>query len=74
MSLCAVERRGTNLESGGGEMADRKTKLRPTRRPRPEDYRDAVRRAKEIHDGLAREGYRFPDSTEIVRRDRDSRV
>lgn len=54
-------------------MAERKMKLRPTRRPRPEDYRDAVRRAKEIHDRLAREGYRFSDSTEIVRRDRDSR-
>ncbi len=55
-------------------MAERKTKLRPTRKPKPEDYRGAVRRVEEIHDRLAREGYRFSDSTEIVRRDRDTRV
>jgi hypothetical protein len=62
-----------NPESGGGEMAERKTKLEPTRRPKPEDVRNAARRAKEIRDRLAANGYRFSDSTEIIRRDRDSR-
>lgn len=62
-----------SLEGGGGGMAERKTKLRPTRKPGSEDYRDAVRRAEEIHDRLAREGCCFPDSTEIVRRGRDFR-
>ena len=40
----------------------------------PEDYRSATRRAQEIHDRLKAEGYRFSDSTEIVRQDRDTRV
>jgi hypothetical protein len=55
-------------------MAERKTKLKPSRRPRPEDYRGATRRAQEIYDRLKAQGYRFPDSTEIVRQDRDTRV
>jgi hypothetical protein len=55
-------------------MAPRKTKLKPSRRPRPEDYRGATRRAREIHDRLKAQGYSFPDSTEIVRQDRDTRV
>ncbi len=54
-------------------MTDRKAPLKPSRKPRPEDVRDAVRRAREIHDRLAARGYRFPDSTGIIRRDRDSR-
>jgi hypothetical protein len=54
-------------------MAEKKTKLRPTRVPRPEDIREASRRAKEISDKLAAEGRTFSDSTEIVRADRDSR-
>lgn len=55
-------------------MTERKTKLKPSRRPKPEDYRGATRRAQEIHDCLKAQGYRFPDSTEIVRQDRDTRV
>lgn len=56
-------------------MAERKTPLKPTRSPRPEDVRDAVRRAEEIHDRLAAKypGRVFPDSTAIVREDRDTR-
>jgi hypothetical protein len=53
-------------------MAERKTKLKPSRRP--EDYRGATRRAQEVHDRLKAQGYRFPDSTEIIRRDSDTRV
>jgi hypothetical protein len=55
-------------------MAERKTKLIPSRRPRPEDYRGATRRAQEVHDRLKAQGYRFRDSTEIVRQDRDTHV
>lgn len=55
-------------------MAERKAELKPSRRPRPEDYRGATRRAQEFHDRLKAGGYRFSDSTEIVRRDRDARV
>lgn len=56
-------------------MAERKTPLKPTRSPRPEDVRDAVRRAEEIHGRLAAKypGRVFPDSTAIVREDRDTR-
>jgi len=55
-------------------MAEKKTKLIPSRRPRPEDYRGATRRAQEVHDRLKAQGYRFPDSTETVRQDRDTHV
>lgn len=55
-------------------MAERKTRLKPSRRPRPEDYRGATRRAQEVHGRLKAQGYRLPDSTEIVRQDRDTRV
>ncbi len=55
-------------------MAERKTKLKPSRRPRAEDYQGATRRAQEIHDRLKAEGYRFSDSTGIVRQDRDTHV
>jgi hypothetical protein len=54
-------------------MAERKTKLRPTRVPKLEDIREASRRAKEISEKLAVGGRAFSDSTEIVRADRDSR-
>ena len=53
-------------------MTDKKTE--PSHRPRPEDYRGATRRAQEIHDRLNAQGYRFSDSTEIMRQDRDTRV
>jgi len=53
-------------------MAERKTKFKPSHRPRPEDYRGATSRAQEIHDRLKAEGYRFSDSTEIIRQDRDT--
>ncbi len=54
-------------------MAEKKTKLQPSRRPRREAYRGAARRAQQIHDRLKEAGYRFPDSAEIIRQDRDSR-
>lgn len=65
---------GVSYGKGGNGMAGRKTKLKPSHRPKPEDYRGAARRAQEIHDRLKAQGYRFPDSTEIVRQDRDTRV
>ncbi len=55
-------------------MTEKRTKLKPSRSPSSEDYLGATRRAREIHDRLKAQGYRFPDSTEIVRRDRDTRV
>ncbi len=55
-------------------MADKKTKLQPSRRPQREDYQGATRRAQQIHDRLKEAGYTFPDSAEIIRADRDSRV
>lgn len=55
-------------------MAEKKTKLQPSQRPRREDYRGATRRAQKIHDRLKEAGYKFPDSAEIIRADRDSRV
>lgn len=55
-------------------MTERKTKLKPSRRPRPEDYRGATRRAEDIHNRLKAEGYHFSDSTAIIRRDCDTRV
>lgn len=54
-------------------MADRKTRLEPSRKGKT-DPKEYARRAREIAEQLRREGYRFEDSTEIVRRDRDSRV
>lgn len=55
-------------------MAERKAKLKPSRKPRPEDYQGATRRAQEIHDDLKAQGYRFLDSTELVRQDRDRHI
>ncbi|MGB3682760.1 MAG: hypothetical protein WA990_09785 [Rubrobacteraceae bacterium] len=56
-------------------MTDKKTPLKPSRRPRPEDIRGATHRAREFADRL-RAKYpdrEFADSTEIVREDRDTR-
>lgn len=55
-------------------MTERKTKLKPSRRPRPGYYRGAANRAQEIHDRFKAKGYRFSDSAEIIRQDRDTRV
>lgn len=55
-------------------MTGRKTKLEPSRRPKPADYRGAKRYAQEVHDRLKATGCKFSDSTEIARRDRDARV
>ena len=57
------------------EMADRKTSMKPSRRPRPEDVRGAAGRAREFAERLRRKypGREFPDSAEIVREDRDRR-
>lgn len=54
-------------------MTERKAKLTPSRRRR-KDLKGFADRAQEIHDRLKAQGYRFPDSTEIVRQDRDTRV
>lgn len=53
-------------------MAQRKTKLEPTRKAR-EDIRGYSRRAKAMRGKFVAEGRRFSDSTEIIRADRDSR-
>ncbi len=62
------------LGAGGDRVTEREIKLKPSRRPRPEDYRGATRHAQEIHDRLKAQGYRFSDSTQIIRQDRDTRV
>lgn len=56
-------------------MTDRKTPLKPSRRPRPEDVSGATRRAREFADRLRAKypNREFADSTEIVREDRDTR-
>lgn len=54
-------------------MAERKTRLKPSRKGKA-DPKEYARRAREMADRLEREGYRFSDSTEIVRADRDSHV
>lgn len=56
-------------------MTDKKTSLKPNRRPRPENLKGATRRAREFADRL-RTKYpdrEFLDSAEIVREDRDTR-
>ncbi len=57
------------------KMAAKKTPIKPTRRPRPEDVRGAAGRAREFADRLREKypGRRFADSSEIVREDRDTR-
>jgi len=57
------------------KMAAKKTPIKPTRRPRPEDVRGAAGRAREFADRLRAKypGRRFADSSEIVREDRDTR-
>jgi hypothetical protein len=56
-------------------MTDKETPLRPSHRPRPEDIRGATRRAREFAERLRAKypNREFPDSTEIVREDRDTR-
>ena len=56
-------------------MTDRKTPLKPTRRPRPEDVRGAAGRAREFAEKLRAKypGREFADSAKIVREDRDTR-
>jgi hypothetical protein len=57
------------------KMTDRKTPLKPSRRPRSQDVRGAAGRAREFADRLRAKypGREFPDSAEIVREDRDTR-
>lgn len=54
-------------------MADRKTRLKPSRKGKA-DPKEYARRAREMADRLHAEGRYFGDSTEIVRADRDSRI
>jgi hypothetical protein len=56
-------------------MTDKKTPLKPSRRPRPEDVRGAAGRAREFAEQLRAKypGREFEDSAEIVREDRDQR-
>ena len=56
-------------------MTDKKTPLKPTRRPRPEDVRGAARRARDFADRLRAKypGRECADSAELVREDRDTR-
>lgn len=51
-------------------MTEKRTKLKPSRKPSPEDYHGATHRAQEVHDRLKAQGYRVSDSTEIIRADR----
>jgi hypothetical protein len=53
-------------------MPDRQTTLKPSRKG-SKSPRDFARRAREIQDRLIKQGRYFPDSTEIIRADRDSR-
>lgn len=57
-------------------MTDRKTTpIKPSRRPRPEDVRGAVSRARGFAERLRGKypGREFPDSADLVREDRDTR-
>lgn len=53
-------------------MVERKTRIKPIRKGKT-DPKSYARRARETAESLAREGYRFSDSTEIVRAGRESR-
>ncbi len=53
-------------------MADKKTRLKPIRKGR-KSPRQFARRASGIQNKLIVQGRYVPDSTEIVRADRDSR-
>ena len=55
-------------------MTKRKAPLKSSRQVRRENLAGATRRAREFAERLAADGSTFPDSTEIVRADRDSRV
>lgn len=54
-------------------MAEKKTRLEPTRKA-SKDLKHWARQARQFHDKLAAEGRYFSDSAEIIRADRDSRV
>ncbi|MBA3425010.1 MAG: hypothetical protein H0U04_10850 [Rubrobacter sp.] len=54
-------------------MAEKRTKLEPTRRA-SKDLQEYARRAKAMRDKSAEEGRRFSDSAEIIRADRDART
>ena len=56
-------------------MTDRKTPIKPSRRPRPEDVRGAASRARGFAERLREKypGREFPDSADLVREDRDTR-
>jgi hypothetical protein len=53
-------------------VTQRKAPLKPIRKGKT-DPKEFARQAREIHDKLAAEGRWFGDSTEIIRRDRDTR-
>ena len=57
------------------KMTDRRTPIKPSRRPRSEDVRGAAGRARGFAERLRKKypGREFPDSAEIVREDRDTR-
>lgn len=56
-------------------MTDRRTPLKPSRSPRPEDVRGAAGRAREYAERLRKKypGREFPNSAAVVREDRDTR-
>jgi hypothetical protein len=54
-------------------MAERKTRLKPSRKGKA-NPREYARRARAINERLHAEGRYFGDSTEIIRADRDSRT
>jgi len=54
-------------------MAEKRTKLEPTRRA-SKDLREYARRAKAMRDRFAAEGRHFSNSAEIIRADRDART
>lgn len=56
-------------------MAEKKTRLEPSRRPRPENVKGAAARAREFAQRLQAKypDRKFSDSAEIIREDRDTR-
>ncbi len=53
-------------------MVERRTRLEPIRKGKT-DPKEFARHVREINDRLKAEGRAFPDSTEIIRADRDTR-
>jgi hypothetical protein len=68
-----VSRVGLVLEEA--HMSERRMPLKPTRSPRSEDVKSAAARARESRERLRAKypGRIWPDSTEAVREDRDTR-